>query len=292
MSASARMPEDQAAGLRRRFAAPTLRILPVIANPALAWGGLLLERLAGAAALLDRRTLVVDAGLHAREPGELARFDLAEAIEPLDRHLAYLAARGLPQQHVDAGGSTEAFLDALAEAAPEAELILLHAPAADLARLFGRAVRDGRAPLLRPLVLCDESGAALTEAYAALKLLALRAGLRTHELLLAAAPGSRLAPRIAASLARCADGFLGGVQQHWMGIDPAEPPEQPPAPALVQRLEALMACAYAPPVGEATRRRAEPQGRPVLAPLPALAREAGPPPAPRAAPAARHHAMR
>lgn len=285
MSASARLPEDQAAGLRRRFATPTLRILPVIANPALAWGGLLLERLASAAARLDRRTLVVDAGLHAREPGELARFDLAEAIEPLDSHLAYLAARGLPQQHVDAGGSTEAFLDALAEAAPEAELILLHAPAADLARLFGRAVRDGRAPQLRPLVLCDDSSAALTEAYAALKLLALRAGLRTHELLLAAPAGSQRAARIAASLARCADGFLGGVQQHWLAVDPAEPPEQPPATALVQRLEALLACAYAQPLGERPAQRPD---RAVLAPLPALAREAG---RPRAA-ASRSPAMR
>ncbi|MBB1160607.1 flagellar biosynthesis protein [Aquariibacter albus] len=287
MSASARLPEDQAAGLRRRFATPTLRILPVIANPALAWGGLLLERLASAAARLDRRTLVVDAGLHAREPDALARFDLAAAIEPLDSHLAYLAARGLPQQHVDAGGSTEAFLDALAEAAPEAELILLHAPAADLARLFGRAVRDGRAPQLRPLVLCDDSSATLTEAYAALKLLALRAGLRTHELLLAAPAGSRLAPRIAASLARCADGFLGGVQQHWLSVDPAEPPEQPPAAALVQRLDALLACAYAQPVGEAPRPRADRPGHAALAPLPALAREAG-----RARAAAPSSAMR
>jgi len=51
----------------------------------------------------------------------------------------------------------------------------------------------------------------VTHAYGSLKLLTQRAGLVVHNLLLAAAPNSPRAERIAMQLATCADDFLGAV---------------------------------------------------------------------------------
>lgn len=242
-------PEDQAAGLRRRFAASRPRLLPVVANPAFTQGGLVLERLASACTLQGLRTLIVDAGEQARDPGGPGALGLASAIEPLDAQLAYLPARGLPLAHVDARGSTEGFLDAVADAAPDAEVVLLHASAAELARLLARRVREGLAPRLRPLVACDLAPEALTQAYAALKLLALRCGLLSHDLLVVARPGARGGPLVAERLARCAEGFLGGVQHAWVALDPLEGPEQPPGPDLQRLVRGLLDAADpTPPV--------------------------------------------
>lgn len=241
-------PEDQAAGLRRRFGTGRQRLLPVVANPAFGHGGLVLERLATACALQGLRTLIVDAGEQARDPGGPGALGLASVIEPLDPHLAYLPARGLPLAHVDARGSTEGFLDAVAGAAPDAEVVLLHASAAELVRLFARRVREGLAPRLRPLVLCDLEPEALTQAYAALKLLALRCGLLSHDLIVVARPGARGGPLVADRLARCADGFLGGVQHAWVGLDPLQGPEERPDAALLHLVQGLLDAAGPQPI--------------------------------------------
>jgi len=236
-------PLDQAAGLRRLFAAHTLRCIPVVSNPGIAFAGALLERLCTGYAERGLRTLVVDAGERARTPRELAGFELAEGVEALSPQVSYLAARGLPLRFVDASGSTAGFLDALAEAAPQHDVLLVHAGAADLARLFARRVQELQARALRPIVLCDESPESVTHAYAAIKLLALRAGLMAHDLLISAAPGSPRAARVAESVARCADEFLGAVLHDAVCVDPAEAATEPTSDALQRLLHEQLACA-------------------------------------------------
>jgi hypothetical protein len=118
-------PVDQAAGLRQMFATRALRFIPVVANGSAGYGGLVLERLCTAYATLGLHTLVVDAGDQARPPCELAEFDLAEGIEPLSRQVSYMAARGLPLRHVDARGNCDSLLDALAEASPQSDVVLV-----------------------------------------------------------------------------------------------------------------------------------------------------------------------
>lgn len=237
------LPLDQAAGLRRLFTGHTLRCIPVVSNPGIAFGGALLERLCTGYAELGLRTLVVDAAERARAPRELAGFELAEGVEALSPQVSYLAARGLPLRFVDASGSTAAFLDAVAEAAPRHDVVLMHAPAADLARLFARRVQEQPASALRPIVLCDEHPDSVTHAYAAIKLLALRAGLMAHDLLISAPAGSPRALRVAESVARCADDFLGAVLHDAVCVDPAEAATEPTSDALQRLLQAQFACA-------------------------------------------------
>ncbi|MFM2066869.1 MAG: hypothetical protein RLZZ584_1778 [Pseudomonadota bacterium] len=213
-------PVDQAAGLRRLFASRTLRFVPVVSNPFISHGGVLIERLCSTLDDLGMTTLVVDASERGSAPKELTRFDLNEGIEPLSPRINYLAARGLPVRWVDERGSTRAFLDAVADAAPEHQIVLVHAGALELARLFGRGDEGLTRP--RPVVLCDEQPEAMTHAYAALKIVAQRSGWLAHDLLLSAAPGSTQASAVAERLGHCADLFLGGVQRSWVQVDPAE----------------------------------------------------------------------
>ncbi|MFG5409873.1 flagellar biosynthesis protein [Piscinibacter sakaiensis] len=227
MTASRAMPQDQADGLRRLFAPVATRHLPVVSNPHMAFGGVMLERICTALANLGRHTLVVDAGERSPQPRELAALGLAECVEPLSTEVSYLAARGLPLRFVDHRGSTGAFLQAVADAAPQADVILVHAPAGDLCRLFAHA-EPGRCA--HPLVLSDERPASVTHAYAAMKLLTQRAGLAVHDLLLSAAAGSRRAERIAQQLGRCADDFLGAAVRECLRVDPATAQAADPPP--------------------------------------------------------------
>ena len=119
---------DQADGLRRLFAASTqTRFVPLVSNPHVAFGSVIIERLVAAFAQLRAHTLVVDAAENAPAPREIAQIDLGEAIEPLSRDASYLAAHGLPRRHVDARGSSATLLQALADAAPQADVVLIHA---------------------------------------------------------------------------------------------------------------------------------------------------------------------
>ena len=223
------MPLDQADGLRRLFAHARVCIVPVVSNPNVAFGGVMLERLCTAFAEHGKHTLVIDAAERASAHAEMALLDLADCIEPLSSRVSYLAARGLPLRFVDAAGSTNAFLHAVMQAAPHCDVLLVHASASDLCRLFARSPELER---IRPLLLADDRPASVTHAYAAMKLLTQRAGLIVHDLLLGAAPQSPRSERIAMQIATCADDFLGAVLRDWVRIDPACDATEAPTPEL------------------------------------------------------------
>ncbi len=238
-------PLDQADGLRRLFAGPRQRVLPLVANPHVAFSGVVLDRLAAVLAAQGRQVLVVDASAGAPAPHELALLDLAACIERLSPRVSYLPARGLPLAHVDTRGSAAAFIEALQHAAPLADVLLLHADASDLARLLMQRSA-------RPLLIGADHPESIKHAYASCKLLARRLGLMTFDLLLAAAPSSPRAQGIAASLAHCADGFLGALLHGWALVDPAGDPEDAADEAMSRLLAAQLALDDTPmPAGRA-----------------------------------------
>jgi flagellar biosynthesis protein FlhG len=207
-------PTDQADGLRRMFAATESAIVPVVANPHVGQHGAILARLAGVFAEQGLNTLVVDAADTGPEPGELAFIDLGACVEPLSARLAYLAARGLPMQHVDTHGSCASFIPHVMNAVHGVDVIVLHAEARVLARMLGE--RE-----LRPVLLACGAGESLTHAYAALKLLVQRLGLMSFDLVLPAVRTRVPSPQqIAERLADCADRFLGAALRDWAAIDP------------------------------------------------------------------------
>jgi hypothetical protein len=226
---------DQAHGLRQMFAGACARFVPVVSNPHVAFGGVMLERLCTSFTERGAKVLVVDAAERAGVAGEMAMIDLSQCIERLAPQVAYLAARGLPIRFVDAGGSTRDFLERAAEAAPGCNLVLVHADAKELCRMFAHGRRgrvDDTVDAPCPIVLADDRPASVTHAYASMKLLAQRAGLVVCDLLLAAAPHSPRAERIAAKLAGCADNFFAGVLRDWARIDPAGDAGEVPSEAL------------------------------------------------------------
>lgn len=228
---------DQAQGLRRLFAQAGVRLVPVVANPHIAFSGVLLERLCTALAEQGARTLVVDASDNAPAPGELAVMDLDECIETLSPEVHYLAARTLPLRYVDARGSTAPFLQAVVDAAPHCDVVLVHASASELSRLFARQTLAAQ---VRPVLLAGDHPASVTHAYAAMKLLTLRTKLMVFDLMLGAAPHSPRAPRIAAQLAHCADTFLGALLHASALVDPASHAVEAAPPALRRLARALL----------------------------------------------------
>lgn len=232
-------PQDQADGLRRMFRGRQRRVLPLVANPHVPFCGVVLDRLAAVLAEQGRQVLVVDAAAHSPPAHELAILDLSACVERLSSRVSYLAARGLPMTHVDTRGCAGAFIDAVQAAAPQAEVILLHAEAADLARLLMHRSA-------RPLLIAADHPESVKHAYATCKLLARRCGLMTYDLLLVAAPGSPRAQGIASTLAHCADGFLGALLHDWALIDPAGEPADPPDEALARLLAAQLHLEEAP----------------------------------------------
>ena len=221
---------DQAAGLRQMFAHRRMRFVPVVSNPHIAFGGVLLERLCTAFAERQATTLVVDAAENAGTAGEMALVDLGQCIERLSKRVSYLAANGLPVRFVDASGSTRAFLQRIGEVAPECDIVLVHASATELCRLFSQK-RPGAAwaESACPIVLAEDHPGSVTHAYAAMKLLSQRAGLPVFDLLLGAAPQSPRAERIATKLAACTDAYFGGVLRDWARVDPAGDATEAPA---------------------------------------------------------------
>lgn len=213
-------PLDQADGLRRLFASSRMRFVPVLSNPHVIGSGALLEGLCAAFAELGLHTLVVDAGELSPQANELAAIDLASCVEPLSAQVSYLAARGLPMRYINAQGSAAQFLEAVAAACPHADVVLVHASAAELARVV--ATRE-----LRPVLLADTDPRSVTHAYSGMKWLAQRAGLMVYSLLLASPPRLRLSERIAQQIGSCADGFLGAVLRDWACLDPKQPASVP-----------------------------------------------------------------
>ena len=216
---------DQADGLRRLFARTGCTIVPLVSNPHVKASGVAVERLTAALALQGRKTLVVDAGETSPPPAEASALELAPCIERLSSHIAYLAARGLPRRYVDTHGSAARLLDELTRLVPEAQVLLLHASAPDLARLC-----TGRA--LRPVVLASDHPEAVKHAYAGTKLLAQRAGWLSFDLLMLAPDRSPRVEAICKTLADCADQFIGASLREWAQLDPMTPAREAPSAAL------------------------------------------------------------
>lgn len=254
-AASKRMPLDQADGLRRMFAARSQRLLPLVSNPHLPSSSRLLDRLAAVLASQGRQVLVVDAGAHAPPPPELVQLGLATCIEMISPQVAYLPARGLPLQYVDTRGSAAAFIDALHTAWPQADVVVLHAEAADLARVLKHRPT-------RPVLLAADDPESLKHAYASCKLLAQRSHLMSFDLLLAACSQSPRLWAIANSLSGCADQFLGAVLLHCAVADPAVPANGNADAALLQLLRAQLDVEAAPEGFIAPGLSARPAARP------------------------------
>jgi flagellar biosynthesis protein FlhG len=125
-----------------------VRCVPVASNPHVAFGGVMLERLCTAFGEHGKHTLVSTPASARRctprwprRAGRLRRDAVAAGVVP---------GRARPaDQFVDTHGSTASFLQAAADAAPQADVVLVHAGATDLCRLFARSEA-------RPLLLADD----------------------------------------------------------------------------------------------------------------------------------------
>jgi flagellar biosynthesis protein FlhG len=217
-------PGDQADGLRRLFSTRTVRFIPVVSNPFVAQESVLIRQVCAALEQLGLYTLLVDVCDHARVPTrDMAdrvghHIDLADRIQVLTDRTASLSARGLPARWTDTGGSTQAFLQAVIDAAPLSQAVVVHGSASELARMFGRGELHMSRP--RPIVICDEQADSMTHAYAALKVLSQRADWVSHDLLVSAATGSAGIRLVKDRLAQCAALFFGGVRHDSVDIDP------------------------------------------------------------------------
>lgn len=211
---------DQAAGLRRLFEGRSTRVIGVVSNPAVAWAGLLMEQLTQALETKGLRSLVIDASETAPEPGEWAALDLRWALEVRDDGNAYLGAKGLIREHINATGHARTLLRLVTQAASWVDVMVVQAPAPDLARLL-----DGHD--WRPIVLADTTPVGLAHAYRSLKSLG-RQGLSTFDVLLDSSAQPVLGPRAAMRLVDSASRFLSWpagmsvVIQSGADRDPAE----------------------------------------------------------------------
>ena len=234
-------PLDQAHGLRRMFASRRQVVLPLVANPFVAFSGVVLDRMAAVLSAAGRKVLVVDASAGSPPPHELAALDLAACVSTVSPGIFYLPACGLPMTYVDTRGFADAFIEAVQRAAPQADVVLLHADAQDLVRIFKRRAA-------RPVLLGSDHPDSIKHAYAGAKLLATRCSLMTFDLLLAAPPHSPRLASIGQSLTGCAETFLGATICHVAVMDPAGESESEPDKPLTQLLAAQMALdeAWAP----------------------------------------------
>lgn len=229
-------PQDQAHGLRTLFGGARTVFIPLVQNPLVPGAGAVMERLCAAAAERGQRTLVVDAADTASPPHELASVDLSACVETLSPQVMYLAARGLPMRYLDSRATMAGFLDALRSAAPRADVVLVHASASDLRRMFA-----GRTP--SPVLLAGNRPDSLTHAYGSMKLLSQRLGMLAYDLVIAADVGAKQARRMADRLGECGDHFLGAALRHSAVIDPLEPART----GLPTALKRLVADQLAPP---------------------------------------------
>lgn len=220
-------PRDQAHGLRQLFAGQDARFLPLVHNPHVPGTGAVMERLCAALAERGLRTLVVDAADSATAAHQLATVDLPACVERLSPLVGYLAAGGLPMHFLDSRATLTGFIDALraAAGAVQADVVLLHAGALDLRRMFA-----GQAP--RPLLLAGGRPDSLTHAYTSMKLLSQRLGALAYDLVVAGDISPRRARRMGDRLADCADHFLGAALRQVAVVDPQLPAQAPLAPDL------------------------------------------------------------
>lgn len=232
---------DQAHGLRQMFKTQAMHFVPLASNTEVTAGGVVMERLCASFTALGLKTLVVDAGERARVPNELSAFDLSECIETLSEHVRYMPAHGLPLRCVDARGDSGSLIDRLASAAHGHDVVLVHASASELVRIFGQRSRGYN---VRPLVLTNGKPTGITQAYSAVKLMAQRASWLSYDLFVCTTQGESGSDRIAKRLSQCADAFLGAAQHahHW--IDPFAPATLAPGAHLLGMATEVLQCAW------------------------------------------------
>jgi hypothetical protein len=183
-SDSRQPPQDQADGLRRLFAGPRQHVLPLVANPFVPasgagsrWRRLRWWPAAGRCWWSTRPAARRAARDRAVRPGRQHRAPCRRVWATWPR-----AACRWPMS--TRRGSAAAFIDAIAAAAPQADVVLLHADPSDLARLLaGRPAR--------PVLLGADRLEAVKQAYAGCKLLVQRCRPASFDLLLSARTGSR-----------------------------------------------------------------------------------------------------
>jgi flagellar biosynthesis protein FlhG len=253
---------DQAQGLRRLFAGRRRIVVPLAANPHGANSARVLDRLAVLLAAQGHQVLVVDAASNAPLPHELADVDLSACVVRVAPRIGYLAARGLPLAYVDPRGSCGAFIEAVQAAAPDFDLILLHADGVDLARLLKHLA-------VRPILLGADHPESIKHAYASAKLLVRRCELMSFDLLLVASHHSPRVSGIAESLGSCLDTFLGAALRGAALLDTESMPDARASAALKRLLEAQLALVAAPdtPQEQAMRMPDRPPARPADAAL-------------------------
>ena len=193
------------------------RFVPLVFNPQVTGAGAVMERLCAAFATQGHHTLVVDAADSASRPHELAGVDLSACVEALSPQVSYLAARGLPMHYLDSRASLSGFLQALKVAAPQASVVLLHASALDLRRMF-----TDQSP--SPVLLAGNRPDSMTDAYTSMKLLSQRLGALAYDLVIAGDVATRRASRMAERLSACADHFLAAALRHVAVVDPLASP--------------------------------------------------------------------
>ena len=229
-------PRDQAHGLRQLSAdglfagnpaATGLRFVPLVHNPQVTGAGAVMERLCVAFAAQGHHTLVVDAADSASRPHELAGVDLSACVEALSPQVSYLAARGLPMHYLDSHASLSGFLQACGAAAPHTSVVLLHASALDLRRMF-----TDQSP--SPVLLAGNRPDSMTHAYTSMKLLSQRLGALAYDLVVVGDVATRRASRMAERLSECADHFLGAALRHVAVVDPLASPHVPLAADLTR----------------------------------------------------------
>jgi hypothetical protein len=227
------VPLDQAEGLRRMFARSQRRYLALVSNPHVRSSGVAVERLTAALALLGLRSLVVDAGETSPPAPEAAALDLSACIERLSPRVNYLAARGLSRRYVDTHGSSASLLEEFKRVAPRVDVVVLHAPGPELARLLS-------ARSARPVLLASDHPESVKHAYASLKLLSKRSGWMSFDLLLLSAVQPTRSSRIADSLAGCAEQFISTALHDWAALDPRGHATEPPTPELMRLVVAQL----------------------------------------------------
>ena len=141
----------------------------------------------------------------------------------------------------------ESLLDALADASPQSDVVLIHAPANELVRIFSQRARASN---LRPLLFCNDLAEGLTDAYTAIKTITQRGHWMAYDLIVCASARSQQADEVGRRLAQCADNFLGAAQRRCLRLDPHESAIVDPNPEFMELAAGLLQCAWVQTLGD------------------------------------------
>ncbi len=196
----------------RSFANDAPRWVPLVANSHVVCAAEVIERLAAAWVGMGQHTLIVDAAATAPALPAAAALGLSACIQSLSPQLSYLPAGGMVRAYVDTRGSAARMLTEIQRAAPDADVVIFHAEAADLARIF-------KQEMAQPVLMAVDDPESLKRAYAGWKLLGQRCGWLSASLVVAQTPTDRAA-HMAHSLATCAEQFMNADLLFWAAIEP------------------------------------------------------------------------